>query len=229
MKRRFACSRTAGTSELAFGSSSTDSRSSHGNGRRTPYALAADAHAMEKQAIESVENQIARLKNYPELRNWAQEHVEASEHHRELIKQCIQRRGGSTSTLKNVTMAVMGKIQEISGAVMADEVLKNVIGDFSFKHYQIASYKSLIAAAEAANDPDTKQVCEGILATYQQQADRLSPYIGQVTHEFIRREEAGGGVQTLISYHPQLSGYASPVPSWGRRTCPTASAKTWPT
>jgi ferritin-like metal-binding protein YciE len=149
-----------------------------------------DAHAMEKQAIESVENQIGRLKNYPELRNWADEHVRAAERHRELIKQCIERRGGSTSTLKNVTMAVIGKIQELTGAVMSDEVLKNVLGDYSFKHYQIASYKSLIAAAEAANDSETKQVCEGIVTTYQQQADRLFPYISQVTHEFLRREEA---------------------------------------
>jgi ferritin-like metal-binding protein YciE len=149
-----------------------------------------DAHAMEKQAIESVENQIDRLKNYPELRNWAHEHVKAAEQHRELIKKCIERRGGSTSTLKNVTMAVMGKIQELSGAVMADEVLKNVIGDYSFKHYQIASYKSLIAAAEEANDPETKGVCEGILTTYQQHADRLLPYISQVTHEFMRRDAA---------------------------------------
>lgn len=149
-----------------------------------------DAHAMEKQAIESVENQVDRLKNYPELRSWADEHVKTAQRNRELIRQCIERRGGSPSTLKNVTMAVVGKFQELTGTVMADEVLKNVIADFSFKYYQIASYKSLIAAAEAANDSETKQVCEGILETYQQQADRLSPYIGQVTHEFIRREEA---------------------------------------
>ena len=127
-----------------------------------------DAHAMEKQAIKSVENQIDRLKNYPELRNWAHDHVKSAKRHRELIKQCIERRGGSTSTIKDITMAVVGKFQELTGALMADEVLKNVIGDYSFKNYQIASYKALIAAAEEANDPETKRVCEGILSTYQQ-------------------------------------------------------------
>ncbi|MGZ9021383.1 MAG: ferritin-like domain-containing protein [Rhodoplanes sp.] len=149
-----------------------------------------DAHAMGKQAIESVENQIDRLKNYPELRNWAHEHVEAAKHHRELIKQCIERRGGSTSTLKDVAMGVIGKFQELTSTVMADEVLKNVIGDYSFKHYQIASYKSLIAAAEEAGDHETKRVCEGMLETDQQLADRLLPYIPQVTREFMRRDAA---------------------------------------
>jgi ferritin-like metal-binding protein YciE len=149
-----------------------------------------DAHAMEIQAIESVENQIDRLRNYPELRNWAQEHVQAAKQHRELFRQCIERRGGSTSTIKDVTMAVVGKFQELTGMLMADEVLKNVIGDYSFKHYQIACYKSLMAAAEEASDPETKRVCEDILSTDQQLVDRLLPYIPQVTREYMRRDAA---------------------------------------
>jgi ferritin-like metal-binding protein YciE len=149
-----------------------------------------DAHAMEKQAIESIENQVDRLQNYPELRNWAHEHVKTARHHRELIKQCIERRGGSASTIKDVAMTVMGKIQELTSTVMADEVLKNVIADYSFKHYQVACYKSLIAAAEEAGDHETKQVCEGILSTDQQMADRLLPYIPQVTREYMRRDAA---------------------------------------
>ena len=149
-----------------------------------------DAHAMQKQATESVENQIDRLRNYPELRNWANEHVQTAQKHRELIRQCIERRGGSTSTIKNVAMTVFGKLQELSGMLMADEVLKNVIADYAFKHYQIACYKSLIAAAEEADDPETKRVCEGILATEQQLAHRLLPYIPQVTHEYMRRDAA---------------------------------------
>jgi ferritin-like metal-binding protein YciE len=149
-----------------------------------------DAHAMEKQAIESVENQVDRLKSYPEMRSWARDHVEAAKQHRELIKQCIERRGGSTSTIKDVAMGAIGKFQELTGAIMADEVLKSIIGDYSFKHYQIACYKSLIAAAEEANDSETKRVCEEILASEQQLADRLLPYIPQMTREYMRRDAA---------------------------------------
>ena len=86
--------------------------------------------------------------------------------------------------------ATVTAFQELTSTVMADEVLKNVIGDYSFKHYQIASYKSLIAAAEEAGDHETKRVCEGVLETDQQLADRLLPYIPQVTREFMRRDAA---------------------------------------
>ena len=149
-----------------------------------------DAHAMEKQAIESVERQQNRLEHYPELRNWARDHVQTAQQHRQLIRQCIERRGGSPSTLKDVAMTVLGNIQELSGILTADEVLKNAIGDYAFKHYQIACYKALIAASEEANDPETKRVCEEILSTEQQLADRLLPYSPQVTREYMRRDAA---------------------------------------
>ena len=57
-----------------------------------------NAHAMEKQAIESTENQIERLQNYPELRNWVRDHVAASRSQRERIRACLERRGGNASS-----------------------------------------------------------------------------------------------------------------------------------
>lgn len=120
----------------------------------------------------------------------AQEHVDTAGRHRELIRECIERRGGSTSTVKDVTMNLVGKFQAFTGVVAADEVLKNVIADYSFKHYQIACFNSLIAAAEEAADQDTKQACEGMLVADQKLADRLLPYISQVTNEYMRREVA---------------------------------------
>lgn len=149
-----------------------------------------DAHSMEKQAIESVENQQKRLENYPEMRAWAQGHVRTAHQHRDLIRACIERRGGNTSQLKDLAMSVMGTIQEITGSFAEDEILKNIIADYAFKHYQIACYKSLIAAAEEAGDAETQGVCEGILATQQQQADALLPLIPQVTCVFLRRDAA---------------------------------------
>lgn len=149
-----------------------------------------DAYAMGKQAIESVENQVSRLQNYPELRAWAGDHVEAAKRHREMIRECIERNGGSTSTIKDIAMTVMGNVQQVTGALTQDEVLKNVITDYGFKHYQIASYKSLTAAAEEANDVQTAQVCQNIAQAEQALADRLAPYIPQVTKEYLRRDAA---------------------------------------
>lgn len=150
-----------------------------------------DAHAMEKQSIESTENQLTRLEHYPELRSWVQDHVEASKRHRERVRECIERNGGSTSTLKDVAMTVMGNIQAFTGLLAADEVLKNVIADYAFKHYQIACYTSLNAGAKEAGDEQTAVVCEQILEEDRRLAERILPLVSGLTRRYAQREAVG--------------------------------------
>lgn len=150
-----------------------------------------NAHAMEKQAIESTENQIERLQNYPELRNWVRDHVAASRSQRERIRACLERRGGDASTLKDMALGIMGNVQELTGSFAADEVVKNAITDYGFKHYEIGAYLSLGAAADAVGDQETKQVCDEIAREEEGLAERLKPILPAVMAEYLRREQEG--------------------------------------
>lgn len=154
-----------------------------------------DAHAMEKQAIESIENQINRLKSYPHLQGWVRDHVDASRRQRELIEGCIKRHGGNVSTLKDTAMGLFGNLQEATSLFMTDEVLKNVIADYSFKHYEIASYTSLRSAAEAAADSETMRVCDDIIHEEEALAERLLPLLPEVTAQYVTRDEAGASAK----------------------------------
>lgn len=154
-----------------------------------------DAHAMEKQAIESIENQINRLENYPQMQSWARDHVEASQRQRERIRQCIERRGGDTSSLKDAAMTIMGKIQEVTSFFTSDEVLKNAITDHGFKQFEIASYTSLRSAAEAVGDMQTAQVCESIMKEEEELARRLLSILPDVTRQYMERETAGASAK----------------------------------
>jgi ferritin-like metal-binding protein YciE len=154
-----------------------------------------DAHAMEKQAIESIENQINRLENYPQMQDWARDHVEASHRQRDMVRQCIERRGGDTSALKDMAMTVMGNIQEATSFFTSDEVLKNVITDHGFKHYEIASYTSLRSAAEAVADAETVRVCDTIIREEEELAGRLLSILPQVTRAYMDRETAGASAK----------------------------------
>jgi ferritin-like metal-binding protein YciE len=154
-----------------------------------------DAHAMEKQAIESIENQINRLENYPQMQDWARDHVEASHRQRDMVRQCIERRGGDTSALKDMAMTVMGNIQEATSFFTSDEVLKNVITDHGFKQYEIASYTSLRSAAEAVADAETVRVCDTIIREEEELAGRLLSILPQVTRAYMDRETAGASAK----------------------------------
>lgn len=149
-----------------------------------------DAHAMEKQAIASTENQLKRLENYPELRAWVQDHVDSAHRQRDTIRRCIERNGGDVSTIKDAVMSVTGKFQEMTGMVMADEVLKNAIGDYAFKYYEIASYTSLGSAADAAGDAETRRVADDNRAEEEALAERLAQLIPELTREYLSRDAA---------------------------------------
>ena len=150
-----------------------------------------NAHAMEKQAIGSTENQIDRMQNYPEMQAWVRDHVELSRSQRERIRQCPERRGGDASSFKDMALSVMGNVQELTGTFAADEVIKNAITDDGFKHYEIGAYLSLVAAAEAVGDHETKRVVDEILREEEGLADRLKPILPVVMAEYLRREEGG--------------------------------------
>jgi ferritin-like metal-binding protein YciE len=154
-----------------------------------------DAHAMEKQAIESIENQIDRLENYPQMQNWARDHVASSQRQREMIRECIVRRGGDTSAFKDMAMTIMGNIQEATSFFTSDEVLKNAITDHGFKQYEIASYTSLRSAAEAVADAETVQVCDTIIKEEEELAGRLLSILPQVTREYMDREATGASAK----------------------------------
>ena len=154
-----------------------------------------DAHAMEKQAIESIENQISRLENYPQMQSWARDHVEASQRQREMVRGCIERRGGDVSKLKDMAMTIMGNIQEATSFFTSDEVLKNAITDHGFKQYEIASYTSLRSAAEAVADPETARGCESIIKEEDELARRLLSILPDDTRAYMDREGAGASAK----------------------------------
>ncbi len=139
----------------------------------------------------STENQIDRLQNYPELQGWVRDHVEASRRQRERVRTCLERRGGDASSLKDIALSIMGNVQELTGTFAADEVVKNAITDYGFKHYEIGAYLSLGAAAEAVGDHETKNVCDEIIREEEGLAERLKPILPVVMKEYLRREQAG--------------------------------------
>jgi ferritin-like metal-binding protein YciE len=150
-----------------------------------------DAYAMERQqAIESTEKQVDRMKNYPELRAWVQDHLAKSERQAERVKACIQRRGSDTSTVKELAAKVMGNVQAITGMLTSDEVVKSAVADYAFKHYEIGCYRSLAAAAEAVGDTETRQVCDEIRAEEEALADRIGGLVPVLTQQYLDRGAA---------------------------------------
>lgn len=148
-----------------------------------------DAHAMEQQAEQMLSSLAGRIENYPELKHKVEQHLAETRVQAKAIKGCIERRGGSTSALKDVTGKVIAMAQGISGLFVGDEIVKGVLASYTFEHMEIASYKILIAAAEAVGDHETERVCENILAEEEAMAAWLQKNLHHLTYRYLGREE----------------------------------------
>lgn len=151
-----------------------------------------DAHAMETQAIQMLEGQAQRLENYPELRSKVQDHIQETRRQAEMVEQCIDRRGGRTSGLKEAAAGFTGNMQALSGIFMSDEVMKGSIASYTFEQFEIANYRALIAAAEQVGDQETRSTCEQILRQEEAMASWLSQHLPQVTRQYLERDATGG-------------------------------------
>ncbi|SDH79685.1 ferritin-like domain-containing protein [Bosea robiniae] len=148
-----------------------------------------DAHAMEKQAEAMLSAQASRIVSYPELKQKIEEHLAETKRQADMLQSCIERRGGDTSTLKDLMgrFAAMG--QGLGGAVMDDEVIKGSMASYTFEHMEIAAYEVLIATAEACGDVETVAVCQRILNEETAMATWLGENLGAVTQKFLSLDE----------------------------------------
>ncbi|MBW3549480.1 MAG: ferritin-like domain-containing protein [Proteobacteria bacterium] len=146
-----------------------------------------DAHAMEKQAETMLKGQAKRLEHYPELRARIEQHVEETRGQAELVSQCLEHLGESPSKIKDSGGSMLAMGQSLAGMVVDDEVLKGIIACYSFEHMEIASYRQLIAMAQAVGEPEVQRICEQILPEEEAMAAWLEQRMDGITEEFMMR------------------------------------------
>ena len=122
-----------------------------------------DAHAAEEQAETMLSHFADRLEHYPELKDRVNQHVKETQRQAEKLKECIERRNGSTSAMKVAGAKVMGLGQALSGLFVGDEVMKGALASRAFEAMEIASYQVLIKTAQQVGDSKTATVRGQIL------------------------------------------------------------------
>lgn len=150
-----------------------------------------DAHAMEMQAIKMLESQIARIENYPMLHARLRDHLDQTHDQADRLLRCIERRGGDRSTLKDAAGRLTAMVQGLGGVFVEDEVVKGAMASYTFEHFEIASYRTLISAAREAGDEETVRVCQEILDEEAEMADWLEEHLPIVTRQYLERDLAG--------------------------------------
>lgn len=150
-----------------------------------------DAHAMERQAETMLSGMESRIEHYPHLRKRIAQHLKETQHQAQRLEDAIGRRGGSTSAIKDSLASLATMAQGLMTGMAGDEVMKGLLAGYTFEHYEIGSYRILVAAAAALGDIETTRILRENLREEEDMAQWLSSSIDPLTAEYLEREAQG--------------------------------------
>jgi ferritin-like metal-binding protein YciE len=133
------------------------------NEKETLIAWLNDAHAMEVQLQKVLESQITHAEGHNDVRAKLEEHLDQTKHHAELVEQCVNQLGGSTSALKSGMSNVMGMVQGMSTGTAKDTMIKDALAAYGSESFEIACYTALLEAANMVGESQVANVCRQIL------------------------------------------------------------------
>ncbi|MGH6873777.1 MAG: ferritin-like domain-containing protein [Aestuariivirgaceae bacterium] len=146
----------------------------------------ANAHAMESQALELLERQASRLEAYPEVQAQIQHHLAQTGRQLDRLEQCMDALGEDASATKD---AELGNLMSPSNAVADDEILKDTFANYSFEHYEIAAYRSLLTLCEIATQRSIVPLLQQSLEEEEAMAKWLKDNLSRVTKDYVTRCE----------------------------------------
>jgi ferritin-like metal-binding protein YciE len=99
--------------------------------------------------------------------------------------------GADRSILKDMATQFMANLAAVGHMPMADEVLKNTFANHAFENFEIASYKSLIAMAEASGNQKFIPALQESLREEEKTAQAVYDMIEPITQKFLTRSAQG--------------------------------------
>ena len=147
-------------------------------------------HAVETQAIGTLQNEMSYTGEYPELHGKMKLDKERSIAQAARLDDLLEKHGSAKSLAKE---AVAGAVATVSGFAhvgSSDNVLKNTLAAIGFKAYEIASYKALISLAWAARAGDDVGVLQQSLKEEQEISDWLDEHLPDLVGAYLSRQAA---------------------------------------
>src|SRR6195952_2344317 len=138
-------------------------------------------HAVEMQAIATIEKQLGRYDNYADLHARMQQDLTNSKTQAARLEKLLSHHGTSASGAKETVTSVVGTVAGMVHITADDQVIKDVLAATGYKHYEIASYNSLLAMARAIGDTD----CTPVLQESETEGQEMAEWLQKDTPEIV--------------------------------------------
>ena len=147
-------------------------------------------HAVETQAIGTIQNELPRMNAYPQLQEKMKADKERSTKQAARLDDLLAKHGTSKALAKEAVTGMVATVAGFAHVGSADDVLKNVLAAVGYKAYEIASYKVLLTLADAAGASDDKNVLEQSMKEEQEMGDWLGGHLPALVHAYLQQQSA---------------------------------------
>ena len=145
-------------------------------------------HALEVRLVNILEKQAERASAMPQLQQRLYGHREESQRHADLVRGCIERRGGEVSQIREGLSKFMGEVQSRLLGTFGDSVVRDAITGSMIEQSEIASYRAIITLADRLDDQQTVDVCKEILAEEEEMFSYFDDELNNlVNHAYDRK------------------------------------------
>jgi len=144
-----------------------------------------NAHAVEQQGLALLDRQLDRLTRYPEIADRLRSHRAESEGQMRRLEEILRGLGESHSGWRDAAMSLLGNVAALSNSLAGDEVLKNHIVNHAFENFEIATYTSLIALAEAGDFAAAAPLLRASLAEEEAMAEWVRGSLSELTLKYV--------------------------------------------
>jgi ferritin-like metal-binding protein YciE len=162
--------------------------------RHTLIAWLRDAHAMERATLDNIQRLLKRMDGYPEFTERYRMHMAESESQLDRVNRALDKLAAAPSAVKDTTTRATGWFEAYVAALSDDEEVKHCLAAFAYENFEMASYTSLIAAADACGENSIAADCRLSLSEEKAMAKWLEDFIPKVTVGFLNTKTARRGV-----------------------------------
>jgi ferritin-like metal-binding protein YciE len=155
--------------------------------RETVVSWLRDAHAMEAAAVDNIERNIDRFEDFPPVQQVFRDDLEVSRRNSEELEMVLDRLGADRSALKDMAMKFASSMQPLAAGMSSDDVVKHMLAAQAYKHFEVASFRSLSTAAETMGDEQIKALCDRSVDEKKRLAARIEESLPQVTRDYLAR------------------------------------------
>ena len=152
-----------------------------------------NAHAVENQALALIDRQLDRLVHYPEVADRLREHRRETVIQIDRLEEILRSLGESHSSLKDFALNMMGNFAAMGHVMADDEILKNSFVNYAFENFEIASYTSLVAMAEAGSFATAKVLLNETLVEEIAMAAWIHETLSDLTRKYVDFRSEGRG------------------------------------